>query len=103
MHYLYIEFSMLQNKIYHNYFTEIFKTFFTIILGLSLIALTVRAVNFLELIVDNGYSLSTYFKYSILNIFGIAQSFPIAFMISIIIFIFKHENNESLLYYGHQG
>ncbi len=89
---------MLQNKIYHNYFTEIFKTFFTIILGLSLIALTVRAVNFLELIVDNGYSLSTYFKYSILNIFGIAPKFfPIAFMISIIIFIFKHENNREFI------
>ena len=60
---------MLQNKIYYNYFLEIFKTFLTIIFGLSLIAFTVRAVNFLELIVDNGYSLTTYFKYSILNIF----------------------------------
>ena len=71
---------MLRNKIYHNYLIEIFKTFFTIILGLSLIAFTVRAVNFLELIVDNGYSLSTYFKYSILNIFGIAPKFfPLAF------------------------
>ena len=62
---------MLQNKIYHNYFFEIFKTFFTIILGFSLIALTVRAVNFLDLIVENGYSLITYFKYSFLNIFGL--------------------------------
>ena len=70
---------MLQNKIYHNFF-EIIKTFFTIIFGLSLIAFTVRAVNFLELIVDNGYSLSTYFKYSVLNIFGIAPKFfPLAF------------------------
>ena len=89
---------MLQNKIYHNYFFEIFKTFFTIILGLSLIALTVRAVNFLDLIVENGYSLTTYFKYSILNIFGIAPKFfPIAFLISIVIFIFKHENNREFV------
>ncbi len=89
---------MLRNKIYHNYLIEIFKTFFTIILGLSLIAFTVRAVNFLELIVDNGYSLSTYFKYSILNIFGIAPKFfPLAFLISIIIFLLKHKNNSEFI------
>ena len=89
---------MLQNKIYYNYIIEIFKTFCTIILGLSLIALTVRAVNFLDLIVENGYSLTTYFKYSILNIFGIAPKFfPIAFLISIIIFIFRHDSNREFI------
>ena len=82
---------MLQNKIYQNYFIEILKTFFIIVLGLSLIALTVRAVNFLELIVDNGYPIITYFQYSFLNMFGIAPKFiPLAFFLSIIIFIIKH-------------
>ena len=89
---------MLQNKIYYNYLLEIFKTFLTIIFGLSLIAFTVRAVNFLELIVDNGYSLSTYFKYSLLNIFGIAPKFfPLSFLISIIIFLIKHKNNSEFI------
>ena len=89
---------MLQNKIYHNFFFEILKTFITIVIGLSLIAFTVRAVNFLELIVDNGYSLSTYFKYSILNVFGIAlKFFPIAFLIAIILFIVKHKNNSEFI------
>ena len=63
---------MLQNKIYHNYLIEIFRTFLIILFGLSLIALTVRAVNFLDLIVDSGYDVATYFKYSVLNLFGIA-------------------------------
>ena len=89
---------MLQNKIYINYLLEILKTFFTIILGLSLIALTVRSVNFLDLIVDNGYSLSTYFFYSFLNIFGIAPKFfPLAFLISIFIFILRHNNNNEFV------
>ena len=89
---------MFQNKIYQNYFLEIFRTFFIIIFGLCLIALTVRAVNFLDLIVDSGYSLSTYFKYSILNIFGIAPKFfPIAFLISLVIFILKHKNNGEFI------
>ena len=71
---------MLQNKIYQNYITEILKNFFTILLGLSAIAWTVRAVNFLDLIVDNGYPVLTYFTYSFLNLFGImTKFFPLAF------------------------
>ena len=61
---------MLQNKIYQNFLIEIIKTFLVILFGLSIIALTVRAVNFLELIVDSGYPPSTYFKYSFLNLFS---------------------------------
>ena len=89
---------MLQNKIYQNFYIEILKTFFVIVLGLSLIALTVRAVNFLELIVDNGYPVSTYFFYSFLNLFGIAPKFiPLAFLVAIIIFIMRHQNDSEFL------
>ena len=88
---------MLHNKIYQNFFLEIFKTFLTIIFGLSIISLTVRAVNFLDLIVDSGYPIITYFKYSLLNLFGLAPKFiPLAFLLSIIIFIFKHISNREL-------
>ena len=55
---------MLQNKIYLNFIAEILKTFAVILFALSIIALTVRAVNFLDLVVENGYPLTTYFKYS---------------------------------------
>ena len=82
---------MLQNKIYRNFFIEIIKTFFVILFGLSLIALTVRSVSFLDLIVENGYPVNTYFKYSLLNLFGIAPKFiPLSFLISLSIFIIKH-------------
>ena len=89
---------MLQNKIYHNFFLEIFKTFFIILLGLSLIALTVRAVSFLDLIVENGYSVSNYFKYSFLNLFGITPKFfPLAFLLTITIFITKHLQDSEFI------
>tara|TARA_A100001015_G_C14998948_1_gene717481 strand:+ start:771 stop:1901 length:1131 start_codon:yes stop_codon:yes gene_type:complete len=89
---------MLQNKIYQNYFLEIIKTFLIIVFGLSLIALTVRAVNFLELIVDNGYPVIIYFQYSFLNIFGIAPKFiPLAFFVSITIFIIKHVGDSEFV------
>ena len=60
------------------------KNFIDHFIGLSLIALTVRAVNFLDLIVENGYNVSTYFKYSFLNIFGVAPKFiPLSFLLAL--------------------
>ena len=90
---------MLQNKIYQNFFIEISKTFLVILFGLSLIALTARAVSFLDLIVENGYPVSIYFKYSFLNLFGIAPKFvPLSFLLSLMIFIVKHlEDSEFVI------
>ena len=91
---------MLQNKIYQNFFIEIIKTFLVILFGLTIIALTVRAVNFLELIVDSGYPPSTYFKYSFLNLFGCLKSPTKSLILGLSIFIevifvgsLTHKNN----------
>ena len=89
---------MLQNKIYINYLIQICKTFLIILFGLSLIALTVRAVNFLDLIVDSGYEVTTYFKYSVLNLFGVAPKFiPLSFLLALIIFILRHKQNSEFV------
>ena len=89
---------MLHNKIYHNFFFEILRTFFLILFGLSLIALTVRAVSFLDLIVDNGYPISIYFKYSILNLFGIIPKFmPLSFFLALIMFVVKHVQDSEFI------
>jgi lipopolysaccharide export system permease protein len=90
---------MLQNKIYLNYIKEILKSFLIILFGLSLIAWTVRAVNFLDLIVESGYSISTYFLYSTLNLFGILTKFiPLSFLLSLIIFIVRQiDENEFVI------
>ena len=90
---------MLQNKIYQNFIKEIIKTFIVILFGLTIIAWTVRAVNFLDLIVDSGYSVITYFQYSVLNFFSILTKFiPLSFLISLIIFIIKQiQENEFII------
>ena len=91
---------MLQNNIYRSFFFEIVKTFLIILVSLSMIALTVKAVNFLDLIVNNGYSVSTYFFYSGLNFFGILTKFiPLSFLLSLT-FILKqlHENEFVILW-----
>ena len=89
---------MLQNKIYQIFLIEIFKSFFLILFALSLIAITIRAVSFLDLIVENGYSVGTYFFYSLLNLFGIIPKFiALSFILSLNIFILKHINNSEFI------
>ena len=90
---------MLQNKIYQNFTLEILKTFLVVLFGLSIIAWTVRAVNFLDLIVESGYSVSIYFQYSFLNILGILPKLiPLSFLIALTIFIAKQtQENEFII------
>tara|TARA_B100000941_G_scaffold290327_1_gene272012 strand:+ start:3004 stop:4131 length:1128 start_codon:yes stop_codon:yes gene_type:complete len=89
---------MLRNKIYQNFIIEIAKTFFVILFGLSIIALTVRAVSFLDLIVDSGYPVRIYFEYSFLNFFGLAPKFiPFAFLLALTIFIVKHIQDSEFI------
>ena len=67
--------------------------------GLSIVAWTVRAVNFLDLIVENGYSITTYFQYSFLNLLGIfTKLIPLSFLIALVIFIVKQlRENEFVI------
>lgn len=89
---------MFQNKIFLNFSLEILKIFLIVLFGLSMIALTVRAVNFLDLIVDNGYSIAAYFQYSLLNLLGISIKFiPLSFLISLTIFILKHKQDNEFI------
>ncbi len=89
---------MFKNKIYNYISSEFFKSFVLILCSLSLIAWTVRAVNFLDLIVDSGYSTSTYFLYSILNITNIITKFiPLSFLLALLFTIIKLERQNELL------
>ena len=102
MHYLYgkISYASKQNlsEFEFEYIKDLLKTFFIILFGLSAIAWTVRAVNFLDLIVENGYPITTYFFYTFLNLFGIATKFfPLAFLVSLTIFILKQIQEKELI------
>ena len=89
---------MLKNKIYRYFLKEIGKTFITILFAFTAVAWTVRAVNFLDLIVDNGHSLRTYLFYSLLNITNIITKFiPLSFFITLMISITKFERQNELV------
>ena len=89
---------MLKNKIYKYLSAEIFKNFITILLTFSAIAWTVRAVNFLDLMIEDGYPAIIYFKYSLLSFSSIVTRFvPLSLLLSLIISITKFERHQELL------
>ena len=89
---------MLKNKIYNYIFIDIIKNFLTILITFTLIAWTVRAVNFLDLMIEDGFSLNIYAKYSLLNITTIASRFvSLSFLLALIISIIKFEKQQELL------
>ncbi len=89
---------MVKNKIYSYFLEEIFKSFVTILFAFSIIAWTVRSVNFLELIVDDGHSLKTYLYFSALNITNILTKFiPLSFLLALNLSILKFEKQNELI------
>jgi lipopolysaccharide export system permease protein len=89
---------MLKNKIYKYLTLEIFKSFLTILFAFTTIAWTVRAVNFLDLMVEDGYSVLVYLEYSLYNITTILARFiPLSFLFALIISILKFERQHELI------
>ncbi len=90
---------MVKNKIYKYFALEILKSFLTILFAFSIVAWTVRSVNFLDLIVESGHSLKSYFIYTSLNISGVITKFiPISFLLALVVSIYKfNKNNEFLI------
>ncbi len=89
---------MLKNKIYKYFTFEILKSFLTILFALSAVAWTVRAVNFLDLVVENGHSITTYLLFSLLNITNIITKFiPISFLLALVLTVLKLEKQNELI------
>tara|TARA_B100001769_G_C22096558_1_gene591643 strand:- start:680 stop:1825 length:1146 start_codon:yes stop_codon:yes gene_type:complete len=89
---------MLKNKIYKYFTLEIAKSFFTILFAFTAIAWTVRAVNFLDLIVENGHSIKTYISFSLLNITNILSKFiPLSFLLALMLSIIKFRRQNELI------
>ena len=89
---------MFKNKIYKYFTIEIIKSFITILFAFTAIAWTVRAVSFLDLVVENGHSIKTYLLFSLLNITNILTKFiPISFLLSLLVSILKFERQNELI------
>ena len=89
---------MLSNKIYKHFFLELSKYFFLVLFTFSAIVWAVQAVNFLDLIVEDGHAVSLYLKYSLLNIPKILTKFiPLSFLLALVLTILKFDSENELI------
>ena len=73
-------------------------------LSLSLIVWIIQAVNFLDIVAEDGHSLKIYFTYTILNLPRIFSKILIfVFFISVFYIINKYEENNEILVYWTNG
>ena len=89
---------MFGNKIYKHFFFELSKYFFIVLFTFTAIVWTVQAVNFLDLIVEDGHAISLYLNYSLLNVPKILTKFiPLSFLLALLFTISKLESENELL------
>jgi len=81
----------MKNLIFIKLNKDIIKFFLTTILCLSFIIWIIQAVNYLDLVSEDGHSLKVYFSYTLYSLPKIiSKILPIIFLISIFFVIFLH-------------
>ena len=86
-------------KTIYKYFFYQFVIYFTITLfALAAIVWTIQAVNYLDLVTEDGHAFTTYFFYSLLTLSKVlTKLIPFSFLIAIILTILKFEKDNELL------
>lgn len=88
----------MKNKIYNYFFKEFLSFFIIILFALTSIVWAVQAVNYLDLVTEDGHTFSIYFGYSILTIpKTITKLLPFTFLTAIIATILKFEKDNELI------
>ena len=88
----------MKNRIYKYFFYELIRYFAVVLFALTAIIWTIQAVNFLDLVTDDGHAFKIYFFYSILTIPKIlTKLIPFSFLIASILTILKMEKDNELI------
>ena len=86
------------NKLYKYFFNEFFRLFILILISLSLIVWVVQAVNYLDIVTEDGHAFNIYFIFSTLNLPKvISKLIPFSFMLGLFFTILKFDKNNELI------
>ena len=88
----------MKKTIYKYFFREFIRYFTVVLFALCAVIWSIQAVNFLDLVTDDGHAFKIYFIYSILTIPKIlTKLIPFTFLISLILTILKLEKDNELI------
>ena len=88
----------MKNRVYKYFFYEFIRYFAIILFALTVIIWTLQAVNFLDLITQDGHAFKIYLFYSILTVPKvITKLIPFTFLLASLLTIFKFEKDNELI------
>ena len=94
----------MKKIIFKKLFSEIFLFFLIASFALTLIIWVIQAVNYLDIVTEDGHSFTVYFNYIFLSIPKLfSQSLPFVFFLSIFYVLADYENKNQLLIYWSHG
>ena len=94
----------MKKKIFYKLYKDILVYFLLILFILSSIVWLLQAVNYLDIVSEDGHSFITYFKYSFLNFPKIiSKVFLLSFFLALFYVLKLYEENNQLLIYWANG
>ena len=94
----------MKKLIFRKILKDIFYFFLLISLSITLIVWVIQAVNFLDIVSEDGHGLAVYFKYTLLNLPKIfSRTLVFIFFVSVFYVVLKYENNNELIVFWSNG
>ena len=94
----------MRNRIYRYFFHEFIRYFVVILFASTAVIWTIQAVNFLDLVTEDGHAFKIYLFYSFLTISKIiTKLIPFTFLIASILTILKFEKDNELIIFWTSG
>ena len=88
----------MKKLIFKKFAKDIFHFFLLVSLSISLIVWVIQAVNFLDIVTEDGHGFRVYFLYTLLSLPKIfSKILPFIYFVSIFYIILKYENNNELI------
>ena len=93
------------NKLVYKKFNKDCLSFFILsAISITLIIWVIQAVNFLDIVVEDGHGFRIYFMYTLLNLPKIlSRIIPFIYFLTMIYVVLKYENNNELIIYWTVG
>lgn len=88
----------MKKTIYKYFFHEFIRYFTISLFALAAIVWTIQAVNYLDLVTEDGHAFAIYFSYSFLTLSKVlTKLIPFCFLISMVLTILKLEKDNELI------
>ena len=88
----------MKKLIFKKFSSDILKFFILVSISISLIVWVIQAVNFLDIVTEDGHNFKVYFLYTLFSLPKIfSKILPFIFFISLFYIILKYENNNELI------